>query len=170
MFYRAKSNQYVVEGMPFEVDGIHYPANWLNLSSPQDKQSLGLQEVVIVGVRKDDRYYWVSESLEGAVLTIKSTPKDLETVRKTCIDGLKASAYSLLFPTDWMITRKAEVGTPIPSDWEVFRDNVRLECGMRVDQAQIATTVDEIAAITPNWPLDPNAPIVEVSNAPQEGI
>lgn len=160
MFYREISDQYINEGMPFTIDDVQYPANWLNLSTPEDKEALGLEEVITVGERKDDRYYWVSESLNGAVLTITSTPKDLETVRKNCIDGLKASAYSILLPSDWMVTRKAEVGTEIPQDWEIFRDNVRLECGIRVDQAQAATTVDEIAAIVPNWPSDPNAPVI----------
>lgn len=159
MFYREISDQYINEGMAFEIDGTQYPANWLNLSTPEDKEALGLEEVITVGERKDDRYYWVSEALNGAVMTITSTPKDLEAVRKACIDGLKASAYSILLSSDWMITRNAEVGTEIPHDWKIFRDNVRLECGIRVDQAQAATTVDDIAAITALWPNSPDATI-----------
>lgn len=157
MFYRPESDQYINEGMAFEIDDIQYPANWLNLSTPEDKEALGLEEVITVGERKDDRYYWISESLEGAILTITSTPKDLETVRKVCIDGLRASAYSILLPSDWMITRKAETGVAIPADWDVYRTNVRLECDIRMNQAEIATTVDEIAAIIPTWPISPDA-------------
>jgi len=160
MFYRPESDQYINEGMPFTIDDVQYPANWLNLSTPEDKEALGLEEVITVGERKDDRYYWVSESLNGAVMTITSTPKDLETVRKICIDGLRASAYSILLPSDWMITRKAETGVAIPADWDVYRTNVRLECDIRMNQAEAATTVDEIAAIVPNWPTNPDAPVV----------
>lgn len=158
MFYRQVSDQYINEGTPFEIDGVQYPANWLNLSTPAEKTSIGLVEVTTSGVPKNDKYYWVSEKLDGPVRVITNIPKDLETVRKVCIDSLRASAYSLLLPSDWMVTRKNEVGTPIPQDWGIYRDNVRLECGIRIDQAQVATTVDEIAAIVPNWPTDPNTP------------
>lgn len=160
MFYREISDQYINEGMPFTIDDVQYPANWLNLSTPEDKEALGLEEVITVGERKDDRYYWVSESLNGAVLTITSTPKDLETVRKNCIDGLRAAAYSILLPSDWLVTRKQENGKEIPADWSTFRGNVRLEAERCVAEAEAATTVDEIAAIVPNWPSDPNAPVI----------
>ena len=160
MFYRPESDQYINEGMPFTIDDVQYPANWLNLSTQEDKEALGLEEVITVGERKDDRYYWVSESLNGAVLTITSTPKDLETVRKICIDGLRSSAYYLLFPSDWLVTRKQENGKEIPADWSTFRENVRLEAERCVTEAEAATTVDEIAAIVPNWPTDPNTPVI----------
>ena len=160
MFYRPESDQYINEGMPFTIDDVQYPANWLNLSTQEDKEALGLEEVITVGERKDDRYYWVSESLNGAILTITSTPKDLETVRKTCIDGIRASAYSLLLPSDWLVTRKQENGKEIPADWSTFRENVRLEAERCVTEAEAATTVDAIAAIVPDWPTDPNAPVI----------
>ena len=63
MFYRAESNQYIPEGVPFVVDGVQYPANWLNLSTPEEKAELGLHEVITVGVRKDYRYYLVAVRL-----------------------------------------------------------------------------------------------------------
>lgn len=163
MFYREASNQYIIEGMPFEIDGVQYPANWLNLSTPEEKTALGLEEVVVIGERKDDRYYWVSESLSGATLTITLAPKDLEAVRTSRVETLKASAYSLLLPSDWMVTRKAEIGTEIPAVWSTYRDEVRLEVGLRVAQAEQATTVDEIAAIQPNWPVPPDAPVLEAA-------
>jgi hypothetical protein len=79
MFYKAP-DQYITEGQPFTVDGTQYPANWLNLSTPEDKLTLGLQEVVTVGTREDDKYFWVSETLEGSVRTIVNTPKDAAMV------------------------------------------------------------------------------------------
>jgi hypothetical protein len=157
MFYRPESDQYINESVPFTIDDVQYPANWLNLSTPEDKEALGLEEVITVGERKDDRYYWVIESLNGAVLTITSTPKDLETVRKICISGIRASAYSLLLPSDWLVTRKQENGKEIPADWLAYRENVRLEAERCVTEAEAATTVDEIAAIIPAWPISPDA-------------
>lgn len=164
MFYRPESDQYINEGVPFTIHDVQYPANWLNLSTPEEKAELGLEEVITVGERKDDRYYWVSESLNGAVLTVTSTPKDLETVRELCIEQLKKTAYTLLFSSDWMIARKVENNTDVPADWAAYRQDVRLQCESSVIDAMAATSVDEIAAIQPAWPDSPDtivpAPVV----------
>ena len=79
MFFKAP-DQYIQEGQPFTINGTTYPANWLNLSTPEDKQALGLVEVVTVGTREDDRYFYVSETLEGATRTIVNTPKSAEQI------------------------------------------------------------------------------------------
>lgn len=157
MFYRSESDQYINEGMPFTIGNVDYPANWLNLSTPEEKTALGLEEVVTVGERKDDRYYWVSESLSGATLTITSTPKDLDVVKKICTDGLRQSAYSLLLPSDWMITRKAESGKDVATNWLNYRAAVRLETERCVALVDAAISVDDVAAIIPAWPVSPDA-------------
>lgn len=59
---------------------VQYPANWLSLASDDDKAALGLQEVVTVGTREDDRYFWVNEEVVGAVRTIVNKPKDAAMV------------------------------------------------------------------------------------------
>ena len=160
MFYHAETDQYIREGMPFELDDVSYPANWLNLSTPEEKAALGLQEVITVGERKDDRYYWVSEQLVGPELIITSTPKDFATVQKMALDSLDQQAYSLLFTSDWMITRKAETGTDLQPEWSTYRDSIRLEVIVVRGQINNATTVDEIAAIKPNWPVSPDQPVI----------
>lgn len=156
MFYHAETDQYFREGLEFTLNDVQYPANWLNLSTPDEKAALDLVEVITVGERKDDRYYWVSEQLVGAELIITSTPKDLEAVRALCIANLKASAYSLLFTSDWMITRKAETGVDLPAEWAQYRDEVRLEVQLRKTEIANAETVDALAAIQPNWPKSPS--------------
>ena len=83
---------FILNGSPispdtaFTADGIQYPANWLRLASVEERAAIGITEMTTVGERLDDRYFWVSESLEGSVLTITSTPKDTAVVmamRKT---------------------------------------------------------------------------------------
>jgi len=159
MFYRAESDQYIQEGTEFTIDDVQYPPNWLNLSTPEEKAAIELEEVITVGERKDDRYYWVSEKLEGAELIITSMPKDFDTVLKYAQNALDQQAYSLLFTSDWMITRKAETGTDLAPEWSTYRDNVRLEVIVVRGQLNNAKTVDEIAAIVPNWPVSPDAPV-----------
>ena len=68
MFYKAP-NQYITEGNAFEINGTQYPANWLNLSTPEEKAALGLEEVTDANAPLDDRFYWVSSTLNGAVRT-----------------------------------------------------------------------------------------------------
>lgn len=158
LYYRKESNSYYRCGVDFEINGIQYSGNWLNLSTPEQKAELGLQEVVTVGERKDDRYYWVSEQLVGAELIITNTPKDFDTVKQMASDNLDKQAYSLLFPSDWMVTRKSETGVDIKPEWETYRTDIRLEVNVVRAQIDAATTVDEIAAIVPNWPVSPDAP------------
>lgn len=161
MFYHAETNQYFREGLEFTLNDVQYPANWLNLSTPEEKAALGLQEVITVGERKDDRYYWVSEQLVAAELIITNTPKDFDGVQKQALADLDHQAYTLLFPSDWMITRKVETGTELLPEWETYRSEIRLEVIVVRDQINEATTVDEIAVIKPNWPESPDALIVE---------
>ena len=82
MFYHQPTNQHINEGQPFTIDGVQYPQNWLNLSTPEDKAALGLVEVTTVGTREDDKYFWVSETLEGATRTIVNTPKDPAQIKQ----------------------------------------------------------------------------------------
>ena len=78
MYYHEKTNTYVREGAGFELDGIQYPANWLNLATEDDKLIHGLVEVVTVGTRADERTHFVTEELVGGELRIINTPKPAE--------------------------------------------------------------------------------------------
>ena len=95
MFAIVKDNtiqQIIQEGSQFTVDDVTYANNWFQLATQEEKNSLGVMEVVY-GARPDDKYYWVTESapvINGNVVDINytSTPKDLA--------GLKANATSAL--------------------------------------------------------------------------
>lgn len=168
MFYATKQNKYVVEGSAFELSGVNYPANWLNLASAEDKAAIGLVEVTVVGEKKDDRYYWNSETLEAGVLTYTATPKDLDSLKKTSSDQVNATAYSLLFPSDWMVVRAAEGGAAVPADWATYRAEVRYVAnGARAAIEACANVEDLIAAVNAIvWPHDPNyVPPVEEPGA-----
>jgi hypothetical protein len=79
---------FILNGKPLSPDtaftagDIQFPANWLRLASVEDREAIGITEMTVVGTRADDRYFWVSEVLEGSVLTITNTPKDPEMVMK----------------------------------------------------------------------------------------
>ena len=75
MFYHPSTQTYIREGVAFTLNELQYPANWLNLSTPDEKLILGLVEVVTVGTRADERTHYVSEELVGAERRIVNTPK-----------------------------------------------------------------------------------------------
>lgn len=159
MFYYPPNNQYINEGTAFEIDGVQYPANWLNLSTPEEKAELGLEEVITTNSPADQRYYWVSEELNGAELTYINTPKDLDQCKETAISQTNAVAYSLLSPSDWMVTRQVEASVPVLPEWTTYREAVRTTANQAKAEYTACSTVDEIAAVVIEWPTSPDTPV-----------
>ena len=155
MFYKAP-NTYINEGAQFTVDGVTYPANWLNQSTPEQKAALGLEEVTTVGELKDAKYYWIGEQLSGSVRTLTATPKNLADVQKQAIAQVNASAYSILLPSDYMAGKAFETGTAVPTAWATWREAVRQTARNAIADITAATDVDTIAALTVAWPNDPD--------------
>ena len=162
MFYSNTDGQYIQENTPFSINGIQFPANWLNHASPEEKASVGLEEVVTVGEKGDDRFYWTGESLVGATLTYSNTPKQLQDdlannstgLVTSWVNQINAAANSLLAPTDWMIIRKAERKTAIPADVTTYRNDVVTEANRLTDAIKAVTTVEELISVvsSQNWP------------------
>lgn len=127
---------------PFEVDGTHYPANWLRLTTLEEKQAIGITEVPDPE-RWDDRFYW------GV-----NNPKDLDQLKTQWVAQVKDTANKLLAQTDWMVIRKIERGVDIPADVATYRAAVIAECTRLKDAISAPTTVEElISAVTSqNWP------------------
>ena len=70
---------------PFTVNGIQYPANWLRLTSAEEKAAIGITEVADP-VRADDRFYW-----NGDV----TNPRPLETLKDQFSAQVKDTAKVL---------------------------------------------------------------------------
>jgi len=112
MFYREQSNQYISEGTSFSIDGTSYPSNWLNLTSPEEKAALGLVEVTDANSPEDGRFYWVSDTLVGAVRTYLNTQRTWTCSRPTgrLRYGLRRILY-LLLRTTWTAARLTILNT-----------------------------------------------------------
>jgi hypothetical protein len=126
----------------FEVDGTHYPANWLRLTSLEEKQAIGITEVPDPEPY-DDRFYWGVDN-----------PKDLDQLKKQWTAQVKDTAHKLMQPTDWMVWRKAERDVAIPNAVSAFRaaivaESNRLETDI-VGCADVPSLINVIA--TQNWP------------------
>lgn len=159
MFYCTLNNSYINEGTQFTIDGITYPAQWLNQSTPEQKAELGLEEVVATNQPYNPVYYWTGEILDKATLTYTGTPKDLLDVQNNAVTQVRQSAYTLLLPSDWMVVKAFETSTPINPDWNTWRASVRTTAQDTITAIQSATDVDGVASVMSNinWPLQPGA-------------
>jgi hypothetical protein len=158
MFYRQASNQYIQEGQSFEIDGTSYPANWLNCATLEEKAALGLVEVTTSNQPEDDRFYWVSATMDGAVRTYTNTPKDLDGLKTQWTSQIRAAAYSMLLPSDWMVVKAVETQATVPAIWNTYRAAVRTACTSAVTAIEASTSVPAIqSAVQVVWPKNPDA-------------
>lgn len=137
---------------PFTHNGVQYPANWLRLSSPEERTAIGIEEVPDPEPY-DQRFYW------GPGL-----PKDHGELVELWTQQTRTTAGTLLQPTDWIIIREADNGKPADPLIKQWREDIRLATGTKNDAIEATTTTDELAAyITgpdyPIWPADPYAPV-----------
>ena len=151
----------VPAGTAFEWDSIQYPANWCNLSSPEEKAAIGMVDV-IYGTAADDKYYWISQDApvykDGVVaIDYTSTPKDLFTCQMNAVSAVQAQAYSILIPSDWRVVKGYETKSAISPAWNTWRQDIRTQCDAQVIAINGCTTVDQLAALPPVvWENDPN--------------
>jgi hypothetical protein len=125
---------------PFTHEGIQYPANWLRLTSLEEKEAIGITEVADPA-RYDDRYYWGVDN-----------PKDLDQCKANLTAQIKATAGSMLAPTDWKVIRATETGIPLDADTLTARANIRAASNTNEAAVAACTTVDELAALQLIWP------------------
>jgi len=148
-------------GTAFEWDDIQYPANWCNLSSPEEKAAIGMVDVVY-GQYPNDQYYWVSQDAPvytGTVVEINytATPKDLFECQSNAVNATNAAAYSILLPTDWMVVKAVETGSTVPAAWNTWRQTIRTQAADYRVVIEACTTVAQLAALPPlQWAHDPN--------------
>lgn len=134
--------------IPFTADDIQYPANWLRLSSQEEREAIGITEVQDQ-VRPDDRFYWVSENGDG---TFTATPKDIDQLKSEMIVKIKQAAGSMLSQTDWKIIRAAEGGQAADSTTLNTRAAIRQASNMNETAVNACTTVEQLADLTFFWP------------------
>jgi hypothetical protein len=162
MWYSTTNGQYIYAGNQFTIDGVEYPSNWLNLSTEEQKAEIGLEEVIATNSPANDQYYWVSQELDKASLTYVNTPKDLDTVKSSSVSQINQTAYSILLPSDWMVVKSVETGSPVAPNWNTWRESIRTTADTSRLAVDEAVDVDEVQTIMGNitWPQDPNQPTV----------
>jgi hypothetical protein len=143
---------------PFEIDGTQYPANWLRLTSIEEKNAVGITEVPDVTVSYDDRFYWgVDNPKQLDDLTV--TPEEGEPytqhgLKHQWTAQVKDTANKLLAQSDWMVIRKMERSVDIPAETATYRAAVIAECTRLVTAIQGCADVPALIAVVTaqGWP------------------
>ena len=173
-----------LDGKPLAVDvtfthkDIQYPANWLRLSSAQEKKDLGITEVADDPVY-DGRFYNGDGSAkalddvdakdqEGNLVKDENGNQVVTLGVKSILKAQeKEIAGSLLAKYDWYVVRKAETSKAIPTAIKTYRTAIRTACATR--ETEIDNCADTAALVTlysfkedgtPNmtqYPDDPNS-------------
>ena len=152
---------FIPQGSAFEIGGIQYPANWLNLSTPEEKAAAGIVDVVY-GEYPNDQYYWVSQNApvyaEGVVtVDYTATPKDLDQLKSQSVSAAQQQAYSILLPSDWMVVKAVETGGTVSPAWNIWRQEIRNQCDAQIVAITACQDVAELAALPAVvWAHDPN--------------
>ena len=163
--------------IPFTYGDIHYPANWLRLSTAQEKKDLGITEVADTPVY-DSRFYLGNgtakplddedaKDTEGNLLKNEDgSQMVIKGVKSILKEQEKATAGSLLARYDWYVVRKAETSKAIPTTIKTYGTSVRTACLTReteidncADTAALVTLYGSKEDGTPNmtqYPDDPN--------------
>ena len=153
------NNQPLPLDTPFTIDGTSYPANWLRLTSIEEKNAVGITEVPDVTVTYDDRFYWgVDNPKQLDDLTV--TPEEGEPytqhgLKHQWTAQVKDTANKLLAQSDWMVIRKVERSVDIPADTATYRAAVIAECTRLVTAIQSCADVPALIAVVTaqGWPV-----------------
>ena len=147
MAFKLNSKTLPIE-VAFSSNGVNYPANWLRLTTLDEKKAIGITEVSD-SVTYDQRFYWSANKA-----------KALAGLKTNWITQQKNTANALLAPYDWYIIRKLEEGKDIPGAVSKYRDDVRTACAARETQINAVIDVTSLKDLVDSsltaWPDAPS--------------
>ena len=141
------------EGTAFkDAEGNHYPQNWLNLSTEEEKTAVGITWVADP-TPVDTRFYWdtdLPKALEDKLEEDGSTTKGLKS---QFVAQVKDTAGKLLNATDWYVIRKAERNVEVPSEVALKRTQIVAEANRLEVGINGASTVEDLIEVlnNQNW-------------------
>ena len=113
---------------------IQYPANWLRLSSLEERNALGITEVADAP-SYDQRFYWGVDN-----------PKDHTQLVEQWVSQVKQTAGSLLAQTDWYVIRMSDSAKPVPTSVQLERSEIRRFSDEKEAAIEATTTTEGLAA------------------------
>ena len=120
----------------FSHNNISFPANWLRVSTPADKEAQGIS--------------WVTPEEPPVVRA------PLEREKADGIVRAKDTAGKLLAQSDWMQIAKIERNREVAQEWAEYRAAVIAEADRLEGEYNAAATYTDIDLIKQNWPINPD--------------
>ena len=114
----------------FDHNEIQYPANWLRLSTAEQREDLGITWVADTSQNYDQRFYWGVDN-----------PKDLDDLKTLWKSKQSEIAGSLLAPSDWRVIKAKETSSTMPAAWKTYRAAVRTACNTRQTEIDACSDV-----------------------------
>ena len=114
----------------FDHNEIQYPANWLRLSTAEQRDELGITWVADTSHNYDQRFYWGVDN-----------PKDLDGLKTLWKSKQSEIAASLLAPSDWRVIKAKETSSNMPAAWKTYRAAVRTACNTRQTEIDACSDV-----------------------------
>jgi len=123
-----------------------------HLWSLDEKKAAGLVEI-IPEATPDDRFYTWTQNPDG---TVNKTARPIDDVKLSFKSQVKLQQGSFLTQTDWVIIRKADAGTAVPSDIQTWRDAIRAKATEMEEAIDNAADADALVALFLVWDSDGN--------------
>lgn len=134
----------LTKGKAFSSNGVSYPANWLELTSREQHEEIGIVYAADPAPARawDQRWAW------GYLDNGELNWKDYDQKKTQLLDENNRTADSLLAPTDYTVIRKYEKNIAIPDDTSSFRDEVRRINAARETAIEGTSTTEELHGIS----------------------
>ena len=185
MPWKKKDGTVVQIGKSWVDDNkIRHPSNW-SIWTDDYKKSMGLtwEDPPASEAPFDSRFYSGRQAngtlIEKSLTDVNAVDEEGNAIKdpdgnqvvilglkSTWINNIKATAQEKLNKHDWMITRKSEKGTALPSDVTTYRDAVRTKCDSIETAINNCSNLNEFKALF-DAPVDSdgnptgNAPIYD---------
>jgi len=148
MAFKLSDGTIIPIDVAFSIGDINYPANWLRLSSSDEKTAVGISEVADDPIY-DQRFY----NTDGTAKQINDVT-ETKNGEEITTPGLKSNfkvqekeiAKSLLNLYDWQVIRKSEKNIEMDSNVIAFRDAIRTAYTTR--KTEIDNCADTSALVT----------------------
>ena len=133
-------------GRPFKTsDGVSYSQLWSTQLTAEEKTAIGIT------------YEADSAPFDRLYYTSPNTPRDVNEIKPILIKQQKDTAASMLYKTDWYVTRKAETDTAIPSAVTTYRAAVRTACAAREGEITAAANTAALETLMNTVPGESGA-------------
>ena len=110
--------------IPWEHNDVQYPANWLRLSSSQDRAELGITWGDNAPAY-DQKFYWGFDA-DGNLIP-------------------KHTANTMLAPSDWRVIKAKETSKTMNAGWKTWRQTIRTECGTKVTAIEDCAKIGDVS-------------------------